>query len=56
MLTAGFLFLHITLLDETERVPAVPTVRRMLVAAVLALSVATAVALVFRYIFLVRLP
>ena len=56
VLTVGFLFLHIVLLDETERVPATPTLRRVLLAAVIALSVATAVALVFRYIFLVRLP
>lgn len=56
VLTVAFLFLHIVLLDETERVPAQPTVRRLLTAAILALSVATAVALVFRYVFLVRLP
>jgi hypothetical protein len=55
-LTAGFLFLHIMLLDDSEQVPARPTVRRVLIAAVMALSVATVVSLVFRYIFLVRLP
>jgi hypothetical protein len=32
-LTAGFLFLHILLLDETDRVPASPTVRRLVIAA-----------------------
>jgi putative tricarboxylic transport membrane protein len=55
-LTAGFLFLHIMLLDETEQVPARPTLRRFLIATTMALAVATAVTLVFRYVFLVRLP
>jgi hypothetical protein len=55
-LTAGFLFLHILLLDETEQVPARLTWRRLVIAAVLATTVATAVALVFQYVFLVRLP
>ena len=56
VLTAGFLFLHVMLLDETERVPARPTSRRLLLAAILAPAVATAVMLVFERIFLVRLP
>ena len=56
VLTAGFLFLHVMLLDETERVPARPTLRRLLLAAILAPAVATAVMLVFERIFLVRLP
>jgi hypothetical protein len=56
VLTVAFLFVHIALLDETERVPARPTVRRLAKAAIVALAVATAVALVFRYVFLVRLP
>ena len=51
-----FLFLHILLLDETERVPASPTLRRLLIAAVLAPVVATVVMLTFERIFLVRLP
>ncbi len=55
-LTAGFLFLHIMLLDDSEQVPARPTLRRILIAAVMAVSVSTVVSLVFRYIFLVRLP
>jgi len=55
-LTVAFLFLHILLLDESGRVPAPLTLRRTLVAAVIALVVATTVALVFRYVFLVRLP
>ena len=56
VLTAAFLFLHILLLDETERVPAAPMPRRLLLAAILAPAVATAVMLVFERIFLVRLP
>jgi hypothetical protein len=56
ILTAGFLFLHLLLLDESEDVPARPTLRRFVLAVVLALAVSTAVALVFQHIFLVRLP
>jgi hypothetical protein len=56
IVTAAFLFLHVLLLDETERVPASPTPRRILLAAILAPAVATAVMLVFERIFLVRLP
>jgi putative tricarboxylic transport membrane protein len=56
VLTAAFLFLHILLLDETEQVPASPTLRRLLTAAVIAPVVATVVMLVFQRIFLVRLP
>jgi hypothetical protein len=56
VLTAAFLFLHVLLMDETEQVPASPTWRRLLLAAVLAPAVATVVMLVFQRIFLVRLP
>ena len=56
ILTAGFLFLHILLLDETERVPAKLGAGRLLIAAVIAPAVATVVMLVFQYVFLVRLP
>jgi hypothetical protein len=56
ILTAGFLFLHLLLLDESEDVPARPTLRRFLLAAALALAVSTAVTLVFQHVFLVRLP
>ena len=55
-LTASFLFLHILLLDETDRVPASPTVRRLVIAAVVAPAVTTVVMLTFERIFLVRLP
>ena len=56
MLTAGFLFLHLMLLDESDRVPARPSWHRLVLAAILAPAVATAVMLVFERIFLVRLP
>ena len=56
VLTATFLFLHILLLDETGRVPAAPTLRRLLIAAILAPVAATLVMLTFERIFLVRLP
>ena len=56
VLTAAFLFLHVLLLDETSRVPASPTLRRLVIAAVVAPAVATAVMLTFQHVFLVRLP
>ena len=55
-LTAAFLFLHVILFDETEQVPARPTLRRVLIAAVVALAISTVVTMVFRYVFLIRLP
>jgi hypothetical protein len=55
-LTASYLFLHILLLDETDRVPASPTLRRLVIAAIVAPAVATVVMLTFERIFLVRLP
>jgi hypothetical protein len=56
VLTASFLFLHVLLLDETERIPARPTSRRLVLAGMLAPAAATAVMLAFERIFLVRLP
>jgi hypothetical protein len=56
VLTAAFLFLHIVLLDETPDVPARPNLRRIITAAIIAPAFATAVTLIFQYIFLVRLP
>ena len=55
-LTTAFLFLHIVLLDETTDVPARLNLRRIVTAAILAPAFATAVTLIFQYIFLVRLP
>lgn len=56
VLTVLFLFAHFMLINDDVTVPARPTLRRTLIAAGLSLAVATAVALVFRYVFLVRLP
>jgi putative tricarboxylic transport membrane protein len=56
VLTAAFLFLHINLIDDTGDVPAKLDKRRAITAAVVAALFATAVALVFEKIFLVRLP
>ena len=56
VVTAAFLLLHMLLLDETDRVPARPTRRRLLTVALIVPAVATAVTLVFERIFLVRLP
>ena len=57
LLTVGFLFLHIMLLDETERrAGAADAAPRSSSPPIIAPAVATAVALVFQYIFLVRLP
>jgi hypothetical protein len=56
LLTGGFLFLHIVLLDESDRVPARPTLRRLLAAAVIAPAVTVVVVLIFEKLFLVRLP
>lgn len=56
LLTTAFLFLHIVLLDETTDVPAQFDLRRAITAAILAPAFATAVTLIFQYIFLVRLP
>jgi len=56
LLTGVFLFLHLMLLDESERVPAVLTARRLLMAAILAPTTAVIVSLVFQRLFLVRLP
>lgn len=56
LLTVAFLFLHINLIDETNDVPAKLDKRRALIAAILAVTFATAVAQIFEKIFLVRLP
>jgi hypothetical protein len=43
-------------LDETQSVPAKPTMRRVIVAGALAAGVTIAVSLIFEKLFLVRLP
>jgi len=56
LLTTAFLFLHFILLDESEHVPARPTLRRLILAAILAPTVALTANFVFQRLFLVRLP
>ena len=56
ILTAAFLFLHMLLLDDDDRVPAPVTRQRLLIAATVAPAFATVVMLVFQHVFLVRLP
>jgi hypothetical protein len=56
LLTTVFLFLHVLLLDETDHVPARPTLRRLILAAILAPAVAMTATFVFQRLFLVRLP
>lgn len=56
LLTTVFLLLHLVLLDESANVPARPNAARVLTAAIVAPLSATAVTLVFQYVFLVRLP
>jgi hypothetical protein len=56
LLTMVFLFAHLVLLDESDRVRAIPSRRRLVTAAVLAPTMAVGVALMFQHIFLVRLP
>ena len=55
-LTAAFLLLHIILIDDTNDVPAEFDRQRAITAAIVAVLFATAVALIFEKIFLVRLP
>ena len=56
LLATAFLLLHLILLDEGASVPARPNATRVLTAAIIAPLFATAVTLVFQYVFLVRLP
>jgi putative tricarboxylic transport membrane protein len=55
-LTASFLLLHIVLIDDSGNVPAKRDRERTITAAIVAVLFATAVALIFEKIFLVRLP
>jgi Tripartite tricarboxylate transporter TctB family len=56
LITAAFLFGHLVLLDESEQVPATPSRRRLVAAAIIAPVTAAAVTLIFQVLFLVRLP
>ncbi|MDQ4135699.1 MAG: tripartite tricarboxylate transporter TctB family protein [Pseudomonadota bacterium] len=56
LLSGTFVFLHILLLDDPDRLAERPLGRRILLAAVVAACTAAAVTFVFQKIFLVRLP
>jgi len=56
LLASVFVFLHIFLLDDPDRVAETPTAKRIMVAAIIAVCMAAVVTLVFQKIFLVRLP
>lgn len=56
LLAAAFIFLHLMFLEDDDRIAARPLGRRLILAAVIAGGVATAVTLVFQDLFLIRLP
>ncbi len=56
LLAAVFVFLHILLLDDADRIAAAPLSRRMVLAGVVAVTAAAAVTFVFQNLFLIRLP
>jgi len=55
-LCAAFVFLHIFLIDDPERVAGQAPLRRAALAAVIAVATASVVTLVFQRVFLIRLP
>lgn len=55
-LAGGFVFLHVLLLDDPDRIAEKPLARRALTAAIIAIATAAVVTFVFQRIFLVRLP
>jgi Tripartite tricarboxylate transporter TctB family len=56
LLAAAFMFLHLVLLEDDDRIAARPLGRRLIVAALIAGGVAAAVTLIFQDLFLIRLP
>ena len=56
LLAGGFVFLHIVVLEDPERVAARPLPQRLLIAALIATATAAIVSFVFQQIFLIRLP
>ena len=56
LLAAVFVFLHILLLDDADRIAATPLPRRIATAVVVAVATAAAVTFVFQNLFLIRLP
>jgi hypothetical protein len=56
LLAGGFVFAHIMLLEDPERVAAQSLPRRLLNAGVIAAATSAVVSYVFQHIFLIRLP
>jgi hypothetical protein len=56
LLAGTFVFLHILLLDDPDRVAERPCARRVAVSAAIAVCTSAVVTIVFQKIFLVRLP
>jgi hypothetical protein len=56
LLAGGFVFLHILILDDPERVDSRSLTRRALVAAAVAVCTTVAVTVIFQNLFYVRLP
>ena len=56
LLAGGFVFIHILLLDDPDRIAEQPLARRVITAAIVAVCTAAVVTFVFQKIFLVRLP
>jgi hypothetical protein len=56
LLAGAFVFLHILLLDDPDRVAAQPLGKRAVTAAIIAICTAAVVTVVFQKVFLVRLP
>ena len=56
LLAGIFVFLHVLLLDDPDRIAKRPLVRRVLFAAAIAIATAAFVTIVFQEVFLVRLP
>ncbi len=56
LLAAAFMFVHLLLLEDDDRIAARSLGRRAIVAALIAAGVAAAVTLVFQDLFLIRLP
>jgi hypothetical protein len=56
LLAGAFVFLHILLLDDPERMAERPLARRVAFAAVIAACTSAVVTVVFQKVFLVRLP
>jgi len=56
LLAGTFVFLHVLLLDDPDRIAAKSFAKRALTAAIIAVCTAALVTIVFQKIFLVRLP